>query len=120
MMGETGKGLKFSLVLWCLSAAIGCSSTEDAPDPNATVSGFCGNWAKAACSSAVVQACAGVDKADAELTDACVSRQRDFCEGLLPAKGYSSQKASQCLSAVEKAYKDARLTALEKRGGSGG
>jgi hypothetical protein len=113
MMGQTGKGLKFSFLLLCLLGVGGCSSTEDAPDPNATVSGFCGNWAKAACSSAVVQACAGAEKADATLTDACVVSQRVFCEGLLPAKGYSSQKATQCLSAVQNAYKDARLTALE-------
>jgi hypothetical protein len=113
MMGQTGKGLSFSFLLLGLLSAVGCSSTEDAPDPNATVSGFCGNWAKAACSAPVVQACAGVDKADPSLTDACVMSQRVFCENLLPTKGYSSQKATQCLNAVQEAYKDARLTALE-------
>jgi len=107
------QGLRFSFVLLCLLSFGGCSSTEDAPDPNATVSGFCGNWAKAACSSAVVLACSGAEKVNAELTDSCVMSQRVFCEGLLPAKGYSSQKASQCLSAVQNAYKDARLTAAE-------
>lgn len=113
-MGQTGKGLSFCFLLLGLLSAGGCSSAEDAPDPNATVSGFCGNWAKAACSAPVVQACAGVDKVDASLTDACVMSQRVFCEDLLsPAKGYSSQKATQCLNAVQEAYKDARLTATE-------
>jgi hypothetical protein len=108
-----GQSLKISFVLLCLLATGGCSSTETAADPNATVSGFCTNWAKAACSNAVVLACSGEEKVDAELTDRCVLSQRAFCEGLLPAKGYSSQKASQCLSAVQKAYSDAKLSALE-------
>lgn len=113
MTGHRAQSLKFSFVLLGWLGAVGCSSTEGAPDPNATVSGFCGNWAKAACSSAVVLACSGADKVDASLTDACVMSQQIFCEGLLPIKGYSSQKASQCLNAVQKAYADARLTADE-------
>jgi hypothetical protein len=32
---------------------------------------------------------------------------------LLPASGYSSEQASTCLSAVERAYSDGKLTALE-------
>lgn len=108
-----GQGRKFSFVLLCLLAAGGCSSTEDAPDPNGTVSGFCGNWAKAACSSATVLACSGEDKLDADLTDKCVMSQRVFCEGLLPDKGYSSAFASQCLNAVQKAYSDGKLEADE-------
>ena len=106
-------GLKFSFVLLCLLSIGGCSSTEDAADPNATVSGFCGNWAKAACSNAVVLVCSGAEKVDAELTDSCVTSQRRFCEGLIPDKGYSPQNASQCLQAVQDAYKDARLTSEE-------
>jgi len=113
MMGQTGKGLKFSFVLLCLLGVGGCSSTEDLPDPNATVGGFCGNWAKAACSNAVVLACSGAEKVDATLTDKCVRKQQLFCEGLLLAPGYSSQKASQCLGAVQNAYSDARLSATE-------
>jgi len=108
-----GKRQQFSFILLCLLGAGGCSSTETAVDPNATVSGFCGNWAKAACSSAVVLACSGAEKVDSELTDACVMSQRVFCEELLPSRGYSSQKATQCLDAVQTAYKDARLTAEE-------
>lgn len=108
-----GKGFKFGFVLLCLLGAGGCSSTESDPDPNASVSGFCTNWAKAACSSAVVLACSGEETVTAELTDSCVLSQRAFCEGLLPAKGYSSQKASQCLSAVQNAYSDGKLDAEE-------
>jgi len=108
-----GQGLKFGFVLLCLVGTAGCSSTESEPDPNATVSGFCGNWAKAACSNSVVLACAGADKVDAGLTDACVMSQRVFCEGLFPAKGYSSRKASQCLNAVQTAYSDSKLDADE-------
>ncbi len=48
--------------------------------------------------------------ADASLTDACVMSQRVLCEGLLPAKGYSSPKATQCLNAVQEAYKDVRAS----------
>jgi hypothetical protein len=108
-----GQSLKSSFVSLCLLGAFGCSSA-DVVDPNATVSGFCENWANAACSSSVVLACSGADKVDAELTDDCVISQRKFCEDdLLPAKGYSSQKASECLSAVKAAYSDARLTAAE-------
>ncbi len=106
-----GQGRKFSAVLLCLLGTGGCSSTEAAPDPNATVSGFCENWAKAACSAKVVAACAGADKADADLTDGCVISQQAFCEGLLPAKGYSSQEASECLNAVQQAYSDGQLNA---------
>ena len=110
-----GQGLKFSFVLLCLLGTGGCSS-EDVDNPNATVSGFCENWAKAACSSNVVLACSGAAKLDADLTDECVISQRNFCEDELLAgksKGYSSEKAAQCLSAVKAAYSDARLTASE-------
>jgi|GEM_PF-449472 len=82
-------------------------------DPNATVSAFCENWAKAACSDNVVLACSGATKVDASLTDHCVISQRALCEALLPAKGYSSRFASQCVNAVKTAYSDARLTAQE-------
>jgi len=66
-----------------------------------------------ACSANVVLACSGAAQIDGTLTDACVMSQRAFCEGLTPAKGYSSQFASQCLNAVKTAYSDGRLTALE-------
>ncbi len=108
-----GQGLKFSFVLWCLLGSAACSSSESAADPNATVSSFCENWGKAACSAEVVVACSGADKVDADLTDDCVSSQRAFCEKLLPSKGYSSQFAVQCLNAVKAAYSDAKLDADE-------
>src|SRR6478609_2805059 len=108
-----GKSLGFSFILLCLSAIGGCSSAETAFDPNASVSSFCGNWAKAACSNETVLACAGADKVDADLTDSCAISQRLFCERLVPHEGYSSLKATQCLNAVQAAYKDARLSAEE-------
>jgi hypothetical protein len=58
-------------------------------------------------------ACSGADKVDDTLTQSCILSQQAFCEGLLPATGYSSQQASKCLSAVQAAYSDAKLTALE-------
>jgi len=113
MMGQTGKGLKFSFVLLCLSGVVGCSSTETLPDPNGTVSTFCENWGRQACSSKVVLACSGADKVDATLTESCVASQQTFCEGLLPPKGYSSQQATQCLRAIGAAYADGVLSAEE-------
>jgi len=108
-----GKALEFSFILLCLSGLANCSSTEAEIDPNATVSGFCGNWAKAACSNETVLACSGAAKIDATLTDACLRSQQRFCEGLVPSKGYSSLRVTQCLNAVQNAYKDARLSADE-------
>ncbi|HET7539646.1 MAG TPA: hypothetical protein VFK05_07235 [Polyangiaceae bacterium] len=108
-----GNRLGFGCILWVLSAISGCSSTETVFDPNASVSSFCGNWAKAACSDETVLACSGAAKVDAALTDSCVTSQRLFCEGLVPRTGYSSLKATQCLNAVQAAYKDARLSAEE-------
>lgn len=106
------QGLKFSFLLLCLMSTAGCSSAE-ATDPNATVSGFCENWAKGACSHDVVLTCVGADKISDTLIDNCVIRQRGFCEDLLPDTGYSSRYASECLNAVKAAYSDARLTASE-------
>jgi len=106
-----GQGLKFSVVLWCLSGAAGCSSTETHLDPNATVSSFCENWGRQACSAKVVLACSGADKLETELTESCVESQQAFCAQLLPSKGYSSQKATQCLRAVQTAYADGVLSA---------
>jgi len=108
-----GQGLKFSFVLLCLSGVVGCSSTETLPDPNGTVSTFCENWGRQACSSKVVLACSGADKVDATLTESCVASQQTFCEGLLPPKGYSSQQATQCLRAIGAAYADGVLSAEE-------
>jgi len=108
-----GQGRKFSFVLSCLLSVAGCSGTETTPDPNATVSTFCENWGRQACSSKVVLACSGADKLSSTLTEDCVGSQQAFCEGLLPAKGYSSQNATQCLRAVQAAYADGVLSADE-------
>lgn len=105
--------MKISLFLLCFLAGIGGCSGKDEVDPYATVSEFCEGWGKAACTANVVSACSGAEKADADTTRACVESQRNFCEGLLPSKGYSSQHATQCLDAVHSAYSDGRLSAAE-------
>lgn len=103
---------KFSGLLLFLSVLAACSGS-DADDPNATVFKFCSNWGKAACGSAAVTACSGVEKATETLTDACIESQRAFCIESLPSTGYSSERADECLDAVEQAYRDGRLSALE-------
>jgi hypothetical protein len=108
-----GQGLKFGVVLLCLLAAGGCSSTESLPDPNRTVSTFCENWGRQACSSKVVLACSGADKITDTLTESCVASQQAFCDRLLRGKGYSSQNATQCLRAIGAAYADGVLSAQE-------
>src|SRR5450432_2574846 len=104
--------MKMSFVLLGLAAGIGaCSSKEETPDPYATVGQFCLAWGHSACTSNTVLACSG-DTSDA-LTQACVAAQEQFCEGLLPTTGYSSAQAVSCLSAVQAAYSDGRLSAAE-------
>ena len=106
--------MKFSVVLGCLAVSfLGCSGKEPTPDPYATVSMFCDGWAKAACTGDVVVACSGAEAADNSLTQACLSSQHAFCLTLVPAAGYSSENASQCLSAVQTAYGDGKLSARE-------
>ena len=105
--------MKFSIVLLGLVAAVGaCSGAKD-DEPNATVASFCDSWAKSACNPSVVGICSGAENADEALTASCLISQRNFCETLLPTRGYSSQKAAECLTAVQAAYRDARLTAAE-------
>jgi len=88
-----------------------CSAKNDAPDPYATVSGFCEGWAKAACNKTVVKNCAGADVETKELTQGCIESQQTFCEGLVPSSGYSSEQAGVCLAAVQSAYADGKLSA---------
>lgn len=105
--------MKSSFVLLALVVGIGaCSGKDEPPDPYATVGQFCLAWGKSACTSQTVAACAGDDTSDA-LTQACVTSQATFCETLLPATGYNSTQAAACLSAVQSAYADGRLSAAE-------
>jgi hypothetical protein len=107
--------MKFCAIVLCLVAGVaGCSSKASEPDPNATVSGFCEGWGKAACSTTVVSHCSGVDTTAVtpDLTSACVTSQQMFCEGLVP-DGYVSTQAETCLSEVKRAYADGTLSALE-------
>ncbi len=107
--------MKFCAIFLALVAGVaGCSSKTSAPDPYATVSGFCEGWGKAACSTTVVSNCSGADPKDVTdvLTSACVARQQVFCEGLVP-DGYVSTQATACLAGVQKAYSDGTLTATE-------
>jgi hypothetical protein len=105
--------MKSSIILLCLLAGVaGCSSKDNA-EPNATVASFCDSWAKSACSPSIVSVCSGADKVDEALTQSCLHSQQTFCESLLPATGYSSEKASQCLTAVKAAYSDGKLSASE-------
>ncbi len=105
--------MKLSFILLGLAVGLGACSSKDQPDPYATVAEFCTEWGKAACTNEAVQRCNGVDASTETLTNACVASQEAFCQGLLPATGYSSKNAGQCLSAVQAAYSDGKLTALE-------
>jgi hypothetical protein len=106
--------MKFCVIFLGLSLALAaCSSKDTPPDPYATATQFCQAWGQAACTSQAVLACSGEDTLTDALSKACVDSQEIFCEGLLPATGYSSAQASSCLSAVQQAYGDGKLTALE-------
>lgn len=104
--------MKLSFVLLGLAVGIGACSSKDEPDPYATVGQFCLAWGKAACTGTTVSDCVGDDATDM-LTQACVTTQAAFCEGLVPSTGYSSTQAVTCLNAVQAAYSDGRLTATE-------
>jgi hypothetical protein len=96
-----------ALVLLALTLPFGCKSADDTPpDPLAKREGFCDAWAKSACQAKVLEAC------NTPVVEDCLNTQSDFCLGILP-ENYSSKHASECLSAVKAAYKDADLTADE-------
>ena len=106
------KGLR--AILLCLLGCLGgCSGSDEDAGPYATVSSFCTEWGKAACSAAAVTACSGTDSATQALTDACIDSQKAFCKTLVPSASYSPMRAEQCVTAVRNAYSDGRLTALE-------
>ena len=81
-----------------------CSGGDDAKPR--TREEFCQEWAKKACSSAVVSAC------QATSAEACRLSQQAFCARLVPAT-FSDSAANACLTAVGDAYADADLTGAE-------
>jgi hypothetical protein len=95
-----------SLVL-LLGVSASCSSSKNraVSDPYATEESFCNEWAKAACNSKVVEACAGT-------ADSCKAKQAGFCMGLVPPN-YDKTNAKTCIARVKEAYSDAKLTATE-------
>ena len=96
-----------------LGLVVSCSSSKkrSVTDPYATEDKFCTEWAKAACNSSVVEKCSG-DTANATTTAACQSSQKTYCLGLIPLN-YASDNAKGCVTAVGKAYADAKLTSEE-------
>jgi len=84
-----------------------CSSSDD--DEPETLGDFCVRWARAACSEEVVSVCQAADD------DACRASQVAFCLDALPEAGFSGAKADQCIDAVEAAYDDADISAVESQ-----
>ena len=67
---------------------------------------FCEEWARAACTDAVVSACQASDETE------CQQTQVEFCRGLIPSELASSGRDA-CINAVGAAYRDADLRADE-------
>ena len=80
-----------------------CSGSEETARTREV---FCQQWAKEACSSAVVSAC------QASSAETCRLTQQGFCMSLVPTN-FSDAAADACLSAVRDAYADADLTGTE-------
>jgi hypothetical protein len=101
----------FHLVFPLVTAALlsgACSSTKkrQSTTPKQTEATFCTDWAKAACNSKVVTACAAAD------ADSCVEKQSAFCLNNLPPH-YDATNAPGCIAAVKAAYADGQLTSEE-------
>jgi hypothetical protein len=90
------------------AACSGARENSAIVDPLASTDGFCGQWAKNACSKDVIANCA------AQSVDSCVATQKSFCMSILPSDGYSPKFAVPCLRAVKDAYLEARLNATER------
>jgi hypothetical protein len=63
---------------------------------------FCDEWARAACTDAVVSACQASDEAE------CRQTQASFCRDLVPGE-LATAGRSACIAAVAAAYRDADL-----------
>lgn len=72
------------------------------PSQPAPAADFCEDWARAACSNAVVSACQASDETE------CQETQAEFCRGLIPTELASSGRDT-CINAVRLAYRDADL-----------
>jgi hypothetical protein len=99
--------LVFPLLVAALASGA-CSSTKkrQSTTPKQTEATFCTDWAKAACNSKVVTACAAAD------VDGCVAKQSAYCLSHVPPH-YDATNAAACISAVKAAYADAQLTSEE-------
>jgi hypothetical protein len=100
------------ILLLAAGSLCACSGGASGPKDDSTSAlrtqtGFCTEWAKAACNDLVVGNC------NETSTETCISNQSAFCETLVPANGYSSQKAQDCIDAVKSAYADAQLDDTE-------
>lgn len=73
--------------------------TSSRPAPAAD---FCEQWAKAACTDAVISACQASDEKE------CQNTQTEFCRGLAPEE-LASAGREECIAAVGSAYRDADL-----------
>ena len=100
--------LSSSLVpLLALGLSVACGSSKSrSGNIYGTEEQFCQQWAKAACNSKVVSACA------AATVESCVEKQSAYCLGSVPPY-YSSKHAKACIDKVKAAYADAKLTADE-------
>jgi hypothetical protein len=72
------------------------------PSRPAPAADFCEDWARAACTDAVVFACQASDETE------CQKTQTEFCRGLIPTELATSGRDA-CISAVGLAYRDADL-----------
>ena len=72
------------------------------PSRPAPAADFCEDWARAACTDAVVSACQASDETE------CQATQLEFCRGLVPTELASSGREA-CIHAVGLAYRDADL-----------
>jgi hypothetical protein len=96
-----------SLLLLAAALPLACSGKEEDPDPIGSRTGFCQQWAEAACSQATVDAC------NANSVDDCRASQAAYCLKLAPKNYRSSKYAQDCITAVGDAYADGDLTADE-------
>ncbi|HVY31812.1 MAG TPA: hypothetical protein VHB79_34995 [Polyangiaceae bacterium] len=96
-----------SLLLLAAALPLGCSGEKEDPDPLETRTGFCQQWAEAACNQNVVDAC------NANSVDDCKASQAAYCLVTVPKNYRSSKYAHDCIAKVGDAYADGDLTAAE-------